>query len=573
MSVKEKTTLNGAEALVKCLEAEGVEYIFGISGGAAIPLLDALYDSSIQFILTRHEQGAVHMADGYARASGKTGVVLVTSGPGALNTVTGIITAQMDSVPLVVLTGQTTTGNLGKDAFQEGDVFGVTMPILKHNYLLKDTADIPRVTREAFYLARTGRPGPILLDLPKDVTSGKMPEEIDDAMHLPGYRIPSGFAKEDIEQVAELFAQSQKPLLLIGHGAEISQAWDEVRAFVDKMQVPVISTLLGKGVFPETHPRSLGMVGMHGTGYANKALVECDLIVSVGSRFDDRINGDNKNFCPGAKKVHIDIDPSEIGKIVNADVSVVGDAKSVMQHLTEITEEKDYLEWIEYCDKLKNDIPLEYPQGRLTVQQVVDRMYKLSEGKAIVTTDVGQHQMWAAQFYLSDHPRKWLSSGGAGTMGYGFPAAIGAQFAKPEELVIAFVGDGGFQMTLCELATAAISKLPVKIVVLDNHYLGMVRQWQELFFENRMIGVDLKGNPAFTTLAEAYGVKPFYIDNSKDVDTVLADALAYNEGPCLIHVDIKEQDNVFPMVPAGKSAEHMILEAPEEQMEKPTGST
>ena len=568
-----KKQISGAEALVKCLELNGVEYIFGYSGGAAIPIFDALVNSKIKFILVRHEQGATHMADGYARATGKPGVVLVTSGPGATNTVTGIMTAHMDSVPMIVLTGQTITAMLGKDAFQESDIVGITMPVVKHSYLVKKTNDIPRIITEAFHITNTGRPGPILIDLPKDITSAPCTSPLKTKMDLPGYSNPSHGNKNDIRKMATLIAQSKKPLLLIGHGAVISKADKVVKALAEKLGSPVTNTLLGKGAFPETHPLSVGMLGMHGTAYANKALVNCDLIFSIGCRWDDRINGNNDEFCIGATKLHIDIDAAEIGKIVNPDASVVGDAKLILEELIKIVKPLDTELWLKEIDFYKKELPLHYDNTKgLTPQFLIDELFNLTNGKAIITTDVGQHQMWAAQFYKSDHADHWISSGGAGTMGYGFPAAIGAQLGKPKNCVVAIVGDGGFQMTLCELATAFINKIPVKVLLLDNKYLGMVRQWQELFFDNRYSGVDLEGNPDFVKLAEAYGVKGIHIDNVKNASKKLKEALDY-KGPVVIHAEIIKEDNVFPMVPAGKSAHHMIIEAPTTQLEKPTGST
>lgn len=570
---KSKTQMTGAQALVKCLEHNGVEYIFGLPGGSVIPIFDALVNSKIKFILVRHEQGATHMADGYARATGKPGVVLVTSGPGATNTVTGIMTAHMDSVPMIILTGQTICPMLGKDAFQEADISGITMPIVKHSYLVKKTNDLPRVLKEAFHITNTGRPGPVLIDLPKDVSSGMFTGSLNPKMDIPGYSVPGKGNHKDIVKVAELFKKSRKPLLLVGHGASIAKAEDTIRALARKLKAPVVNTLLGKGVFPESSPLNLGMLGMHGTAYANKALINCDLICSIGSRWDDRINGNNSEFCIGATKIHIDIDPAEMGKIVQPHVNVVGDARLIVEELVKLVEPQDTSEWLREVDFYRKEFPLHYSDEKgLTAQKVIDELYQLTKGRATIVTDVGQHQMWTAQFCLAERGDKFISSGGAGTMGFGFPAAIGAQFGKPKELVVAVCGDGGFQMTQSELATAAIHKLPVKVIIIENRYLGMVRQWQELFFGNRLSGVDLEGNPDFVKLAESYGVKGVLIDKVEDVHRKLKAALAH-KGPCLIQAKVIKEGNVFPMVPAGKSAHHIIIEPPTTQLEKPTGST
>ena len=569
-----KKSMTGAEALVKCLENLGVEYIWGLSGGAAIPIFDALVGSKIKLILVRHEQGAAHIADGYARATGKPGVVLVTSGPGATNTVTGIMTAQMDSVPMIVLTGQTISPMLGKDAFQESDIFSITIPVVKHSYLVKKANDIPRITKEAFHITNTGRPGPVLIDLPKDLTQGEFTgKTLDPEMDIPGYKTADKGSLKDIKKMAKLFNASKKPLLLVGHGAVLSGAHQAVAKLARKLNAPVTNTLLGKGCFPETDPLSLGMLGMHGTAYANKALVGCDLICSIGSRFDDRINGKNDEFCVGAKKLHIDIDEAEIGKIVEPDAYCVGDARLIVEELVKHVNPLDTEEWLKEVKFYKKEFPLKFNDDKgLTAQRVLFDLQELTKGDAIISTDVGQHQMWSAQFNLSTKGERWLSSGGAGTMGFGFPAAIGAQFGCPNDLVVAVVGDGGFQMTLFELATVFIHKLPVKILVIDNKYLGMVRQWQELFFENRLSGVDLEGNPNFIKLAEAYGIKGVHIDDPKHCKTRLKEALDF-KGPVLIHAEVIKEDNVFPMIPAGRSASQMIIEPPTTKLEKPTGST
>ncbi len=569
--------MDGARMLVKSLEAHGVEYIWGLSGGAAIPIFDALITTKtkIKLVLVRHEQGATHMADGYARATGKPGVVLVTSGPGATNTITGIMTAHMDSVPMIVITGQTISSMLGKDAFQEADVFGLTMPVVKHSYLIKNANDIPRIMNEAFHIATTGRPGPVLLDIPKDVSSAPCTATLDAPMDLPGYHPRTSVNMQHVKAIADALSNSKRPVLLCGHGALIAKAAPEVRALAEKLGAPVTTTLLGKGGFPETHPLALGMLGMHGTAYSNKAVVECDLILSIGSRFDDRIIGQPAKFCKDAVRIHIDADWGEINKMIRVQHYCVGDAREILRELLKLVHKLDTKEWLAHLDGYKKKFPLKYKkQGGLKMQQVLDELNKLIKPTSIISTDVGQHQMWAAQFIKSIEPDTWLSSGGAGTMGYGFPAAIGAQFGKPKEQVWAIVGDGGFQMTLSELATACVHKLPVKVMVLNNHYLGMVRQWQELFFESRESGVDLEGNPDFARLAEAYpGAKGFTLKRPADIRKILKRAMEYNDGPCVINVECVKADNVYPMIPAGRPIEDMLLDAPKHKMEKPTGST
>jgi acetolactate synthase-1/2/3 large subunit len=572
-----KKRMNGAQIVVEVLKQQGVEYIFGYPGGACMPIFDALVDAPEQkIILVRHEQGGTHMADGYARATGKTGVVLVTSGPGATNTVTGILTAQMDSVPLVILTGQTVTPNLGKDAFQEADVFGVTMPIVKHSFLVRDVKDLSRVVNEAFHLASTGRPGPVLVDLPKDVVSNEWDEDFKVDLDLPGYQVQTSGNSDSIEYVAELLSKSKRPLLYVGAGAVISGAGKQVQKLAEKLQAPVTTTLLGKGSFSEMHPLSVGMLGMHGTAYANKAVIECDLIMAIGARWDDRITGKVSEFCPDATKIHIDIDPAEFGKIIQPEVSVNGDAAEVLEELILLVNKLDTTDWLKKIDQWKIKYPLKFPKrGGLRAQHVLVELDRLTGSNAIIATDVGQHQMWAAQFCKSIRERQWLSSGGAGTMGYGFPAAIGAQLGKPDDLVVAIVGDGGFQMTMCELATAAIHKLPLKILIINNSYLGMVRQWQQLFFDNRESGVDMEGNPDFVKIGESFGIKGFHLRRAGDVKKVLKKALDYNDGPCIVEAVVVKADNVFPMIPAGAAVSDMLINEPpkSQKMQKPVGST
>ena len=566
----------GADIIIESFRREGVEYVFGLPGGAVMPIFDSILDSKIELILTRHEQGATHMADGYARATGKTGVVMVTSGPGATNTVTGLLTAHMDSAPIVVVSGQQITPMLGKDAFQEADIFGITIPVVKHSYLVKDVNDIPRVMKEAFFIASSGRPGPVLVDVPKDIASAEcnatFPEDLEE--HLPGYNFPQMCDMESIYACADLIHASKRPLLYVGQGARISGAAEVVREFAEKLQAPVTTTLLGKGAFPETNDLSVGMLGMHGTAYANKTVVDCDLIMAIGARWDDRITGKLSEFCTDAKKIHLDIDPAEHGKIIQPDVSLVGDAKLILEELIEHVNRLDTGPWLKRIAGWKKKFPLKYPKrGGLRAQHVLDSLSDLTGGEAIVTTDVGQHQMWCAQFYKTGLDYQWITSGGAGTMGFGMPAAIGAQFGRPDHQVWAVVGDGGFQMTMPELATAATCKLPIKVLIINNAYLGMVRQWQEMFFENRYSGVDLEGNPDFVKLAESFGCKGFRIRRSGDVRRILQQAIDYNDGPCIVDACVEKEGNVFPMIPAGAAVSEMITEKPKTALPKPEGST
>src|SRR5262245_28941108 len=563
----EQRVPTGGEKLVQCLEREGVKYIFGLSGGAAMPMFDALVDSPIQLILVRHEQGATHMADGYARSTGKPGVVLVTSGPGATNTVTGLLTALMDSSPVIVISGQQILPVLGKDAFQEADVTGITYPVVKHSYLVKKGEDIPRIVREAFHVATTGRPGPVLIDVPKDIGQNPCPAPFTDEVDLPG-------DPRRIAEAARLLRESRRPLLYVGHGAVLSDAGKAITALAEKLRAPLVTTLLGKGAVDETHPLHLGMMGMHGTAYANKAVVGCDLIMSIGGRWDDRITGRVTDFCRGAVKIHIDIDPAEFNKVIRPEVPIQGDARLVIEELIPQVEMADTAEWLKQCNRWRRMYPLKYPkQGGLRAQHVLDRLDALTQGDAILTTDVGQHQMWAAQFCRSRSNRHWLSSGGAGTMGFGFPAGIGASFAHPERKVWAIVGDGGFQMTMSELATAQLHRRQVKVLIINNNYLGMIRQWQEMFYDNRLSGADLEGNPDFVKLAEAYGTKAFRIRRPADVDRILRQAHDYDAGPCVVVAEVVKEDNVFPMIPAGASIAEMLIEKPRHRLAKPEGST
>ncbi|MDQ5885235.1 MAG: acetolactate synthase large subunit [Patescibacteria group bacterium] len=568
--------MDGATAIIKTLEKHGVEYIFGYSGGAAIPLFDAIVTSKtkIKLILVRHEQGAAHIADGYARASGKPGVVLVTSGPGAGNIVTGLMTAHMDSVPLIVISGQQITSMLGLDAFQEADVFNITMPVVKHNYLAKKVDDLPRIIDEAFYIATTGRPGPVLVDVPKDISSGEFNGNLKQSMQLPAYVNKYSVDKNKIQSIVKTWQTAKRPVILAGHGVIISGAADNLLKLAQKTNTPVATTLLGKGSIDETSPLSVGMVGMHGTAYANKSLIECDFLLNIGSRFDDRIIGKADEFCANAYIAHIDIDAAEANKMICVDLFLQADAKEAINDLIENCKPMNHDTWNTKLDDYKKLYPLTYDDSHgLTMQHVIDAVYDITKGNAIVATDVGQHQMWSAQFYKTKKADMWISSGGAGTMGFGMPSAIGAQFAHPDKQVVAFVGDGGFQMTQFELATACINKLPIKVIVLNNHYLGMVRQWQELFYDNRESGVDLEGNPDFAMLAQSYGAAGIVVNNESELEPKLKEAFAINDRPVIISVEVTKSQNVFPMIPPGAPLKNMIIFPPKSQLSRPVGST
>jgi acetolactate synthase-1/2/3 large subunit len=561
----ELQTVRGAELLVECLVREGVEYVFGISGGAVIEICDALYHyrDRIKFILNRHEQGAAHMADGYARASGKVGVCMATSGPGATNLTTGVTTAQMDSVPIVAITGQVPTANIGRDAFQEADVFGILMPSVKHNYIVRNSYDIPRIVREAFYIASTGRPGPVHIDIPRDISRSpvdldkvEFPEEV----NIRGYKPTIRGHPLMVRQAAELIMQAKKPILYIGGGVIKSEASEEVRELAERCQIPVTYTLMAKGAFPDNHPLCTGMPGMHGTVAANFALNFADLVICVGARFDDRVTGDLKEFAKHAKKIHIDIDPAEIGKNVKPDVPIVGDAKTVLRQLLELLPPKRHDEWLRQVEEWKREFPLVYDRnGRLKPQYVIETLAKVTGGNATVVTDVGQHQMWSALFYPCHRPRQFISSGGLGTMGFGFPASLGAKLARPDDLVVAIVGDGGFQMTMYELATAVVYNIPVKVVIINNFFLGMVKQWQDLFFGSRYSGVELTGNPDFVKIAEAFGAIGFRVTEEDDVEKVLMRAMEIEDKPVVVDAWVDPDEHVYPMIPSGRSVKDIIV--------------
>ncbi len=556
--------LTGAEALIESLKKEGIEHIFGYPGGKVLPIYDVLYrEKSIQHILTRHEQGAAHAADGYARVTGKVGICMATSGPGATNLTTGIANAFMDSIPIIAVTGQTSTSQIGTDSFQEADVTGITQPITKHNYLVKRAEDIPTVIKEAFHIASTGRPGPVVIDIAVDAQTNKFKFKYPDRVDLPGYRPTLKGHPRQIKAAARMISLAKKPVIYAGGGIISSGAHKELLEFAEKCNIPVTTTMMGLGAFPDSHPLALHMLGMHGTAYANYAVQECDLLIAVGARFDDRVTGHLSTFAPKAKHIHIDIDPAEIGKNVRIDVPIVGDAKHTLKDLiakVEIEKEK-HNAWLKQIEEWKKKYPLTYKKNdKLKPQYIVEMIHEVTEGKAIICTEVGQNQMWAAQFYKYERPRTWVSSGGLGTMGYGFPAAIGAQIGKPEAIVFDVAGDGSIQMNIQELATAVNYKLPVKIAILNNFYLGMVRQWQELLFEKRYSQTDLHNNPDFVKVAEAFGAAGMRITKKEEVKKALEDALKIKDRPVVMDFRVDEEENVFPFVPPGQAINEMLID-------------
>ncbi len=561
----------GADIVIDVLIEEGVDTVFGLPGGAIMEVYDALFDAPLRNILARHEQAAAHMADGYARATGKVGVVLATSGPGATNLVTGLATAHMDSVPVVAITGQVPRNYIGTDAFQEADVVGITRPITKHNFLVTDIKDLALILREAFYLAKTGRPGPVLVDIPKDITQQvynyKMPtiKDVEDA--LPGYKPHYEGNPVQIKRAAELIRKAKRPVLYVGGGVIIGNASEELRELAELTRIPVATTNMGKGAFDENHPLALHMLGMHGTYYANMAVYNCDLLIAVGARFDDRVTGKIDEFAPEAKIIHIDIDPASISKNIHVDIPIVGDVKNVLQKLLRELKKKpvEWVKaresWLKQIEKWREKHPLTYQQSDKIIkpQYVIEEIYKITKGEAIISAGVGQHQMWAAMFYKYKFPRQFLNSGGLGTMGYGFPAAVGAKLGKPDKTVFAIEGDGSFVMNMQDVITAVQYRVPVKIAIINNEFLGMVRQWQQLFYDSRYSSVCLAVHPDFVKLAEAMGAVGLRATKPKEVRQVLQKAMEINDRPVIMDFVVDREENVLPMVPAGKSYREMIV--------------
>ena len=573
----EKKKLSGAEILIKSLKENGTNVIFGYPGGAVLDIFNHMHDSDLEFYLTRHEQGAVHAADGYARASGKCGVCIATSGPGATNLVTGIATAHMDSIPMIAITGQVATSLIGNEAFQEVDATGISRAITKHNYLVKDVDNLAQTIDEAFYIATTGRPGPVLIDIPKDVQQAKTSKTRNNKnVNIPGYKPTLTGNLKQIKKAAEFIDKAKRPVIYAGGGVITSGASDMLKKLAEKTDMPVTLTLMGLGAFPETHKLSLGMLGMHGTQYANHAIMKSDLILAIGSRFDDRVTGKVSEFAPHAKIIHIDIDPSSVGKNVRVDIPIVGDAKHILKELERALKAKKHADWIKEIDAWKKKFPLSYKKQKdcVSPQYVIECVREVTKGKAIISTEVGQNQMWVAQFYKFDEPRTLMTSGGLGTMGYGFPAAIGAKVARPDLPVFDIAGDGSIQMNIQEMATAVIKNIGVKIIILNNGFLGMVRQWQQLFYDRRYAATCLRTGalnpdkvkkskrcpeytPDFVKLAEAYGAAGIRVKKNEDVKTAIKKALEI-DGPVIIDCIIDSEENVFPMVPAGASLSQMM---------------
>jgi len=541
---------------------EGVEHIFGIPGGAILPLYQVLPEfEKLKHILVRHEQGAAHAADGYARATGKAGVAFATSGPGTTNLVTGIATAQMDSVPIVAITGQVGRPVIGTDAFQETDITGITLPITKHNYLVMDINDIGETIKEAFHIATTGRPGPVLVDIPKDILQGNGVFNYPETINIPGYKPNTSVNQKQIKRACDLIKKAKRPVLLAGHGIKISKAYDELLELAEKCQIPVINTLLGLSSFPANHFLYYGWPGMHGMAYSNLILDQSDLIIAVGMRFDDRITGNPDKFATNAKKIHIDIDASEIGKIIHADVPIVSDAKTALSNLVKSVEEKTHVEWIKQIDRLKFNHPSLALRDteKLLPQFIMKELHELTNGDSIIVTGVGQHQMWAAQHYPFNDKNKIITSGGAGAMGYEVPAALGAQVGRPNEMVWSIAGDGGFQMTMSELATISENRLPIKFAIINNGFLGMVRQWQELFYEKSYVSTSYQGIPDFVKLAEAFNIYALKVTDKTQVKPAILDAIKH-DGPVLIDFIVESEENVYPMIPSGATVQDMMEE-------------
>lgn len=554
--------ISGSEILLRSLLLEGVECVFGYPGGAVLYIYDALYGfKDFHHLLTRHEQGAIHAADGYARATGKVGVCIATSGPGATNTVTGIATAFMDSVPLVVITGNVVSSLIGTDAFQEADITGITMPITKHSYLVRRVEDLPRIIHEAFHIANTGRKGPVLIDIPKDVSANKTLFEPVQTINLRGYNPTVVPNRLQLDKLAAAIQEAERPVIIAGGGVVYSGGHEQLFEFVNKTQIPITTTLLGLGAFPSGHELWMGMPGMHGTYTANQSIQQSDLLINIGARFDDRVTGKLDGFAPHAKVAHIVIDPAEIGKNVHADIPIVGDVKTVLEMLNPLVSRADKADaWRAQVQRLKLEKPLKYKDSdtELKPQWVIEMLNETTSGEAIITTDVGQHQMWTAQYYKFNQPRSWITSGGLGTMGFGFPSAIGAQMGHPDRLVISINGDGGMQMCAQELAICAINNIPVKVVVINNQVLGMVRQWQEIIYDNRYSHINLEGSPDFVKLAEAYGVKGLRATNKEEARRVWQEALD-TPGPVLVEFVVSKEENVYPMVTQGSTIDQMLM--------------